>query len=108
VFYLPSYIPELNPDEMLNANLNSTMTSKAPERTKWKLPKTTTRQMRKLQKSPERVINYIEHATAKYAAYAQQFIAGSIGSSGINTSLKFGSTCINFNLITNFTKCGHL
>lgn len=30
VFYLPSYCPELNPDEMLNANLKAAVTSQAP------------------------------------------------------------------------------
>ena len=47
VFYLPSYSPELNPDEMLNADLKPVVTSKA-----------TTSHMRKLQKSPERVKKY--------------------------------------------------
>ncbi|MBK6866517.1 MAG: IS630 family transposase [Burkholderiales bacterium] len=34
VFYLPSYSPELNPDEMLNANLKAAVTSQAPNRRK--------------------------------------------------------------------------
>ncbi|MBL6751653.1 MAG: transposase [Nevskia sp.] len=34
VFYLPSYSPELNPDECLNADLKAAVTSKAPARSK--------------------------------------------------------------------------
>ena len=68
VFYLPSYSPELNPDEMLNADLKQAVTTKAPARTKGQLLKTTTSHMRKLQKSPARVKSYFEHAPVKYAA----------------------------------------
>jgi hypothetical protein len=32
VFYLPSYSPELNPDEVLNANLKHAVTRKPPAR----------------------------------------------------------------------------
>ena len=68
MFYLPSYSPELNPDEMLNADLKQAVTTKAPARTKGQLLKTTTSHMRKLQKSPARVKSYFEHAPVKYAA----------------------------------------
>src|ERR1035437_2493282 len=34
VFYLPSYSPELNPDELLNADLKQRVTTAAPARTK--------------------------------------------------------------------------
>lgn len=68
VFYLPSYSPELNPDEMLNADLKQAVTTRAPARTKGQLLKATTGHMRKLQKSPERVKSYFEHAPVKYAA----------------------------------------
>lgn len=68
VFYLPSYSPELNPDEMLNADLKQAVTTKAPARTKGQLLKATTSHMRKLQKSPERVKSYFKHAPVKYAA----------------------------------------
>ncbi|QRR11826.1 IS630 family transposase (plasmid) [Burkholderia sp. MS455] len=39
VFYLPSYSPELNPDEMLNADLKASITRQAPARTKGHLKK---------------------------------------------------------------------
>ena len=38
VFYLPSYSPELNPDEMANADLKQAVTKLAPARTKLHLP----------------------------------------------------------------------
>ncbi|WP_235548520.1 transposase, partial [Noviherbaspirillum sp. Root189] len=34
VFYLPSYSPELNPDELLNADLKQAITKQAPTRHK--------------------------------------------------------------------------
>ena len=37
LFYLPSYSPELNPEERLNADLKHAITSKVPVRTKAKL-----------------------------------------------------------------------
>ena len=68
VFYLPSDSPELNSDEMLNADLKQAVTTKAPARTKGQLLKTTTSQMRKLQKSPERVKSDFAHTPVKDAA----------------------------------------
>jgi len=69
VFCLPSFSPELNPDEMLNADLNQAVTTKAPARTKVQLLilKAIPSHMRKLQKSPERVTSYFELAPAKDA-----------------------------------------
>ena len=37
LFYLPSYSPELNPEERINADLKHAITSKVPVRTKAKL-----------------------------------------------------------------------
>ncbi|CAH1208553.1 transposase [Candidatus Nitrotoga sp. BS] len=68
VFYLPSDSPELNSDEMLNADLKQAVTTKAPARTKGQLLKTTTSQMRKLQKLPERVKSDFAHTPVKDAA----------------------------------------
>ncbi|KAF1005142.1 MAG: transposase [Burkholderia sp.] len=39
VFYLTSYSPDLNPDEMLNADLKANVTKQAPTRTKGHLKK---------------------------------------------------------------------
>ena len=40
VFYLPSYSPELNPDELLNADLKQRVTTAAPARNKIALTRT--------------------------------------------------------------------
>ncbi len=68
VFYLPSYSPELNPDEMANADIKQAVTTKAPARTKLELVKATTRHLRSVQKTPERVRKYFEHGPVRYAA----------------------------------------
>ncbi|KAF1013101.1 MAG: IS630 family transposase ISCARN25 [Burkholderia gladioli] len=61
VFYLPSYSPELNPDEMLNANLKANVTKQAAARTKGHLKKVSISHLRRLQKSPKRVALYFMH-----------------------------------------------
>ena len=68
VFYLPSYSPELNPDECLNADLKEGVTKRAPARSKKALKKAAVSHLRKLQKSPERVKSYFEHEPVRYAA----------------------------------------
>lgn len=68
VFYLPSYSPELNPDECLNADLKHVVTSKAPARSKKQLKNVTLRHLRRLSKSPARVQNYFGHPSVRYAA----------------------------------------
>jgi transposase len=68
VFYLPSYSPELNPDEMANADIKQAVTTKAPARTKLQLVKATTRHLRSVQKRPERIRRYFEHDPVRYAA----------------------------------------
>ena len=68
VFYLPSYSPELNPDEMLNADLKAVITSNAPARANGDLKKATVSHLRRLQKSPTRVMRYFQHAPVRYAA----------------------------------------
>ena len=68
VLYLPSYSPELNPDECLNADLKEGVTKRAPARSKKALKKAAIRHLRKLQKSPERVKSYFQHGPVRYAA----------------------------------------
>lgn len=68
VFYLPSYSPELNPDECLNADLKDGVTRRAPARSKAQLKDAAISHMRKLQKSPQRVRNYFKHKPVRYAA----------------------------------------
>ena len=68
VFYLPSYSPELNPDECLNADLKQAVTAKAPARTKGQMKKAAVAHLRKLSKSPERIKKYFRHGPVRYAA----------------------------------------
>ena len=68
VFYLPSYSPELNPDEMLNANLKAAVTTKAPNRRKGQLKAAAIGHLRHLQKSPAKVKQFFQKESVKYAA----------------------------------------
>lgn len=68
VFYLPSYSPELNPDEYLNCDLKAGVHSGKPARTKQALKKKVLSHMRMLQKKPKRVAKYFQHEKIAYAA----------------------------------------
>lgn len=68
VFYLPSYSPELNPEERLNADLKQAMGKRVPIRTKAKLRQAASEHMTLLETSPERVKNYFQDRYVKYAA----------------------------------------
>ena len=68
VFYLPSYSPELNPEELLNAELKRAVTARAPMRTKGALRQGVIGCLRRLQKLPERIRRYFAHAPVRYAA----------------------------------------
>lgn len=68
LFYLPSYSPELNPEERLNADLKHAIGSKVPARTKAKLKAAATEHMLKLEQSPERVKSYFQNPRVKYVA----------------------------------------
>ena len=68
VFFLPSYSPELNPDEYLNCDLKAGVHSGTPARTKDQLKAKALSHLRKLQKLPKRVIKYFKHSKIAYAA----------------------------------------
>ena len=68
VFYLPSYSPELNPDELLNADLKQHVTKAAPARNKIALTRTAIGALRSIQKQPGRVENYFGQKDVAYAA----------------------------------------
>jgi len=68
LFYLPSYSPELNPDEYLNCDLKAGVHSKKPARSNKQLKKKIVSHMRMLQKSPARVMKYFNHPKINYAA----------------------------------------
>jgi transposase len=68
VFHLPSYSPELNPDEYLNGNLKSKVHSGKPVRNREDLEKKTRSFMRTLQKRPAHVRSFFKHPKVSYAA----------------------------------------
>lgn len=68
LFYLPSYSPELNPEERLNADLKHVITSKVPVRTKAKLKQAATEHMTMLEQTPERVKKFFGDPNVAYAA----------------------------------------
>src|ERR687885_623040 len=68
VFYLPSYSPELNPDECLNADLKRAVGSQAPARSKVDLKRAVMRHMRRVSNLPARVRSYFQHTPVRYAA----------------------------------------
>ncbi len=68
VFFLPSYTPELNPDEYLNCDLKSGVHSGLPARDKNQLCQKALSHLRKLQKLPQRVMKYFKHPKIAYAA----------------------------------------
>lgn len=68
LFFLPSYSPELNPDEYLNCDLKAGVHSGAPARSKSQLKSKALSHLRMLQKSPKRVAKYFKHPKIAYAA----------------------------------------
>ena len=67
-FYLPSYSPELNPDEYLNGNLKNKVHSGTPIRNREDLEKKARSFMRTLVKRPAHVRSYFRHPKVAYAA----------------------------------------
>jgi transposase len=68
LFYLPSYSPELNPDEYLNGNLKNKVHSGKPVRNQGDLEKKTRSFMRTLARRPAHVRSYFKHHRVAYAA----------------------------------------
>lgn len=67
IFFLPSYSPELNPDEYLNNDIKQGIHSKTLFRDEKSLKKGVLSHMRMLQKMPKRVMNYFKHPKIAYA-----------------------------------------
>ena len=68
IFYLPSYSPELNPDEYLNNDLKYGVHSKSLFRDQESLKKGIISFMQRLKKKPQQVMNYFKHHSIAYAA----------------------------------------
>jgi hypothetical protein len=67
LFFLPSYSPELNPDEYLNCDLKAGVHSGPPARSTPGLKKKAISHLRMLQKKPGRVMKYFKHPRILYA-----------------------------------------
>lgn len=67
-FFLPSYSPELNPDERLNADIKQGIGSRVGARTKKRLKSLATEHMEMLEKTPDRVKSYFQDRRVAYAA----------------------------------------
>jgi len=68
VFYLPSYSPQLNPDEHLNRDLKGTLSRKPAPRDQKQLHKSVLSHLRSLQKLPARVQGYFRTTLTAYAS----------------------------------------
>ena len=68
LFYLPSYSPQLNPEERLNADLKQEMGKRVPIRTKAKLREAANDHMAMLEQNPQRVMGYFQDRRVRYAA----------------------------------------
>ena len=68
LFYLPSYSPQLNPEERLNAALKQEMGKRVPIRTNVKLRQAANDHMAMLAQNPERVMSYFQDRQVRCAA----------------------------------------
>ena len=67
VFYLPSYSPELNPDERLNRDLKTHFHSGALVKNEKEFKSKVVSFLRKIQKMPFRIKNYFKSRKVEYA-----------------------------------------
>jgi transposase len=68
VHYLPSYSPELKPDEGVNADLKQALPRREPARSKEQLRRAADRHMRSLSRRPQRIRAIFRHPQFRYAA----------------------------------------
>ncbi len=68
VFYLPSYSPDLNPDELLNSDLKSNLSKKPESKQKGELEKNAKAHMRSVQKRPQHIMGLFQKESVKYAS----------------------------------------
>ena len=64
--YLPSYSPDLNPDEYLNCDLKTELAKRPERRIKGKFTKTVRSTMKRLQGLPKRVASYFKAKPLEY------------------------------------------
>src|SRR5215213_1386736 len=69
VHYLPSYSPDLNPDEGVNADLKQALPRKEPARRKEQLKRAAVSHLRSLSRRPQRIRAIFRHPQFRYAAW---------------------------------------
>ena len=67
IFYLPSYSPELNPDEYLNNDLKRGLNTKRMPRNTAQLKENTQMHMDELAEKPEKIKSFFKHPKIQYA-----------------------------------------
>jgi len=68
IFYLPSYSPDLNPDEFMNSDLKSHLSKQVDARAKGKLEKNARSHMKSVQKRPQHIKNLFQAESVRYAS----------------------------------------
>jgi transposase len=68
LYHLPSYSPELNPDEYLNNDLKGRVHAGVPARSEEELRRKTLSHMKSIAKRPHHVKKFFKHPSASYAA----------------------------------------
>jgi len=68
VFYLPSYSPDLNSDELMNSDFKSGLSKKLESKRKGELEKNVNAHMRSIQKRPQHIVNFFQKESVQYAS----------------------------------------
>ncbi len=68
MFYLPTYSPELNPDEYLNNDMKRQVHAGQINKNRTELGSRVRSVMRHFQSQPERIQSYFKHPKTMYAA----------------------------------------
>jgi len=68
MFFLPTYSPELNPDELLNNDVKSNAISKTRPHNRWEMESSARSYLRSTQRRPDVVRNYFKEEHVRYAA----------------------------------------
>ena len=67
IFYLPSYSPDLNPDELLNRDLKAALSKTPAAKRNGELEEHAKSHMRSIQKQPEKIKALFHKESVKYA-----------------------------------------
>ena len=68
IFYLPSYSPDLNPDELLNRDLKAALSKTPAAKRNGELEEHARAHMRSIQKQPEKIKALFHKESVKYAS----------------------------------------